>query len=225
VRTTPGRNAQATADLTLALILDAVRRTSASQQWLRSGSWTARDQYLPYELFRGPQLSDLTLGIVGLGRVGVEVAHRALGFGMRVLAHGPHLTPAGAPDGVEATGLPDLLRRSDVISLHAPARPDTRGLIGAVEIARMRRGAVLVNTARASLIDEDAVVDALRTGHLGAAAFDVFWREPLPPGHPLLRLPQVVLTPHIGGASDSVVRNHSRAAVDHLLSWLGGRTA
>jgi len=89
----------------------------------------------------------------------------------------------------------------------------------------MRRGAVLVNTARAALVDEDAVVDALRAGHLRAAAFDVFWREPLPPDHPLLGLPQVVLTPHVGGASDSVVRNHSRAAVDHLLSWLEERTA
>ncbi len=224
VRTTPGRNAAATADLTLALILDAVRHVSDSQRWLREGRWTPDQRFYPYETFRGPQLSDLTLGIVGLGNVGRAVVRRAQGFGMTVLGHGPHLNAANAPEQVEATTLDDLLSRSDVVSLHTPARPETAGLLGTRELARMRPGAILINTARASLVDHDALVAALRDGSLAAAAIDVFEDEPPTPEEPLLDLPTAILTPHIGGASDSVVGTHTRAAIAHLRQWLDERS-
>ncbi|MCI1642516.1 MAG: hypothetical protein LKI58_11405 [Actinomyces sp.] len=223
VLTTPGRNAAATADLTLALIISAVRRVDEAERWIRSGAWSPDDQYYPYDEFRGPQLADLTLGIVGLGAVGREVARRALAFGLRTLAYGPHLTASNAPAGVEVAPLDEVLRLSDIVTLHAPGGTATAGLIGSDELARMRSGAVLVNAARASLVDEGAVLESLRSGHLAAAAFDVFWTEPPAADHPLLHLPRVVVTPHIGGASDSVIGNHSRAAVAHLVRWLAER--
>lgn len=223
VRATPGRNAEAVADVTMALLLDAVRQLGRSERWLRAGQWTPERQYDPYLRFRGPTLAGRTLGIVGFGAVGRQVARRALGFGLRVLATGPRLRAADVPDGVEAVGMGELLRRSHVVSLHATAGPQTRGLIGAAELAAMQPGAVLLNTARASLVEEGALVEALASGHLGGVALDVFWSEPLPADHPLTRLPGAVLTPHIAGASDDVVRNHSRAAAEHLETWLDAR--
>lgn len=223
VRATPARNADATADLTLALIIQALRRTSEAERWLRARNWMPEHQYMPYETFRGPQLRGLTLGVIGYGAVGRRVAERARSFGMHILAQGPRLLPGSAVDGAEVTDFAGLLARSDVISLHASANALTQGLIGASELALMRSGAVLINTARASLVDEDALIEALRSGHLGAAALDVFWEEPLRRDHPLFDLPSVVMTPHIGGASDDVVRNHSAAALAHLNEWLGDR--
>ncbi len=224
VATTPGRNADAAADLTMALLLATVRHTFEAERWLRKGSWNADDPFAPYSIFRGMSLNGHTIGIIGGGAVGRRVATRAAAFGMTVLVHDPHLS-AGAFDTLaELVELDDLLRRSDVVSLHVSLSEATKGLLGARELELMRPDAYLINAGQAALIDEEPLVDALREGRLAGAGFDVYWHEPIPKDHPLLALRNVTLTPHIGGASDDVVSAHSRMAADAVLEWVAGRT-
>jgi phosphoglycerate dehydrogenase-like enzyme len=222
VATTPGRNASVTADATLGLILMAVRRLAESERWLRDGNWSADDQHLPYWRFRGPGLEGRTLGVVGYGEVGSRVVRRALGFGMNVLVNTPH-PPSDLPAGVRAVSLSELLTEADIVTLHAPAKPETAGLIGAAELALIGPDGYLVNTARASLIDHDALVAALRAGAIAGAALDVFPGEPLAADSELFDLDNLVLTPHICGASDDVLTTQSRIAADHITRWLDDR--
>ena len=165
-------------------------------------------------------MGGLTIGLVGLGAVGREVAARAVAFKARVLAYDPYLT--ALPPGVESVGLDDLLRTADVVSLHAPVTAETQGLLSRQRLASMKPGALLVNTARAALTDEDALYDALRSGHLGGAALDVLAVEPLQPGNRFLALPNVIATPHLGGATVDVVRHHSDQIVDSIERHLRG---
>lgn len=211
VATAPARNADVTADLAFALVLNCIRRIPQSERWLRSGQWTAETTFYPYRTFRGPALSSLTIGVVGLGAVGGRVAERARGFGMSVLGYDPG--PVEAPGFVERVQLDDLLSRVDVLSLHVPLMPATSGLIGQRELSLLKRGSYFVNSARAALVDLPALETALTSGHLGGAGLDVFHAEPLPESSVLRSLDNVVLTPHIGGASDDVVTNHSRVAL------------
>ncbi|HEX8361880.1 MAG TPA: D-glycerate dehydrogenase [Longimicrobium sp.] len=198
VTNTPDVLTAATAELTWALLLAAVRRLPQAERSLRAGEfhgWGFWD-------YLGDGLEGRTLGIYGMGRIGRAVAHRARAFGMRVVYHSR--TPL-APDDeraldAEHVSFDDLLARSDVISLHAPLTPETRHAFGRDALARMRPGSVLVNTARGPLVDEAALVEALRDGPLAAAGLDVYEHEPaVHPG--LLELPNVVLLPHIGSAT------------------------
>jgi phosphoglycerate dehydrogenase-like enzyme len=152
--------------------------------------------------------------LIGLGAVGREVAVRAAAFKARVLAYDPYVT--SLPAGVEVVGLDDLLRTADVVSLHAPVTAETQGLLSRERLASMKAGALLVNTARAALTDEEALYEALRSGRLGGAALDVLAVEPLQPGNRFLALPNVIATPHIGGATVDVVRHHSEQIVDSI---------
>lgn len=211
---TPGRNAESVADFTIGLILAAARGINAGERHLREHGWLVGDQ-LPYLHFRGPELAGRTLGLVGYGAVGRAVARRATGgFGMRLLVCDPQV------DDVPTVTLDALLAGSDVVSLHCPLTSETAGLIGPAELARMRPGAVLVNTARGGILDEDALVQALHRGQLAGAAVDVFAREPLDRASPLLAAPRLVLTPHLAGASRDVVAHHSRTLTDAVLAWL-----
>lgn len=185
-----------TADFTMALLLAACRRLTLAERRLRAGDWSAGQATL------GTRVTGKTLGIVGFGAIGQAVARRAAGFGMTLQYWGPRRKP----DAEAATGaawcetLEALLGSSDVVSLNCPLSPQTRHLIDAARLAQMRRGAVLVNTGRGPLVDEAALVDALRSGQLGAAGLDVFEFEPrITPA--LLELDNVVLTPHVGGAT------------------------
>jgi len=210
----PGRNANAVAELTVALLFAVNRRVVAADRDVREGEMY-RDGTIPYQRFRAWELSGQTAGVVGLGAVGRATKWRLEGLGMRVIAYDPF--------AAEATHtLDDLLSEADVVTMHPIVTPETTGMIGAEQFARMKEGAVFVNTARAMLHDTDALVAALQSGHLGGAGLDHFVGEHIAPDHPLCSMDNVVLTPHIGGATYDTEANHSRLIADDLLRLLGG---
>jgi glyoxylate reductase len=217
VGNTPGVLTETTADLAFALLLAASRRVVEAGEFLRSGEW-ARSHW-EIDAHVGRDLHGATLGIVGLGPIGQAVARRAQGFGMRVL--GWSRSPKRLP-GVDDVALESLLRESDFVSVHVALAPETAGLIGADALAAMKRGAVFVNTARGGVVDEVALVAALRSGHLGAVGLDVFAREPIDTDHPLLEFPNAVLTPHIGSASTETRIRMADLAVANLVAGLKG---
>jgi lactate dehydrogenase-like 2-hydroxyacid dehydrogenase len=200
VTNTPGALTEDTADLTMMLLIAAARRASEGERQLREGRW---EGWRPTHLL-GTRVNGATLGIVGFGRIGSAVAKRAhRGFGMRVLyvsRRAPDERAVLEANAERCDSIEALLERSDFVSLHTPSSPETRRMIDATRIAKMRRGAILVNTARGDLIDEAALVDALESGALSAAGLDVFEREPFV-SERLLALPNVVLLPHLGSAT------------------------
>lgn len=220
VASTPGRNAIAAAEHAVALMMGALRNLPRLQRTLEQGEWRS-DLYAYDEC--GVELDGSTVGLVGYGAIGQRVARVMLAFGAHVLVVDPAIDPAQAPDGVEVVELDDLLRRSDVVSLHARLTDRTRGMIGADQIALMPRGAVLVNTARGGLLDYDATVDALESGQLGAAAFDVFPSEPVPAGARLLTAPNVVMTPHLAGATRQTAHRAGSIAAEAVAAYLAGK--
>lgn len=211
---TPARNADSVADFVLGALLSLSRGISAAERHLRDTGWLV-DGELPYLHFRGRELSGLVLGLVGYGAIGRRVAQRARdGFGMTV-----QFTDPAVIGGVE---LDELLATSDVVSLHCPRSSATRGLLDDTALRRMRPGALLVNTAGGGIVEEDALVAALRDGHLGGAALDVFATEPLPRDSPLLSAPNLLLTPHLAGAALDVVRHHSDLICSDVERWHRG---
>ncbi|MGR6915091.1 2-hydroxyacid dehydrogenase [[Actinomadura] parvosata] len=209
----PGRNAVATAEHTLAMLLAATRRIPQTHADLAGGVW--RGDYYMYDNV-GPELEGNTVGLVGYGAIGRRVARMLEGFGADVLVHDPYVA---APNRVE---LPELLERSLFVSLHARATPETIGLIGAAEIAAMPRGSVLVNCARGALLDYDALCDALDSGHLFGAAMDVFPEEPIPPGSRLLATPNLVMTPHLAGASKETAMKAAAIVAADVARYVRG---
>jgi glyoxylate reductase len=216
---TPGVLTETTADLTFALLLAAARRVVQSDAALRRGRWTPERRW-ELDGFLGRDLHGATLGLVGLGPIARAVARRAKGFGMRVRGWS-RSAPKWA--GVENASLQEVLEGSDFVSVHVALAEETRGLIGADALARMRPGAILVNTARGGIVDETALVAALRSGQLAAAALDVYAQEPLPSDSPLLDVDNLVLTPHIGSASVATRIRMADLAVENLLAGLAGR--
>jgi glyoxylate reductase len=212
---TPGVLTDTTAELALSLLLDAARRVTEADRFVRAGRWR---EWAP-DLLLGRDLAGSTLGVIGLGAIGRALAARASALGMRVL--GWNRTPRPVP-GVEAVSLGDLLEGSDFVSVHVALSDETRGLIGAAALARMRPGAYLVNVARGGIVDEDALAAALASGRLAGAALDVFATEPLPPASPLFAAPHLVLTPHIGSASVRTRTRMADLAVENLLAGLRG---
>jgi phosphoglycerate dehydrogenase-like enzyme len=212
---TPGRNAESVADLCLAMILDRVRHVGEAAAAVRRGEWSFGlddDALVPYVRFRGVELGGRVLALLGFGAVARAVARRALGFGMVVRAYDPYADAASfASCGVaRVESLGELLDGAAVLSVHVEQTPETLGMLGLAELSLLPRGAVVVNTARARVVDQDALVSLLQSGHLGGVALDVFSPEPVPPSHPLLALPGALLLPHIGGATEDAVRHHSR---------------
>lgn len=215
---TPGKNAHAVADLTIAFVLMLLRGIGRSSRHLLDGGPLAESAFEGREFF-GTEADGTALGLVGYGNVGRQVAERAAALGIRVLVHDPYVSPAE----VETLGLDDLLRRSDVISLHARATPDNQKMIGAPQLALMRSGSFVINTARESLIDEDALLAALRSGHLGGAALDVVDRPSGTARHPLLDLPNVIVTPHIGGATHETLNRGAGMVAAAIGDHMAGR--
>ncbi len=216
VLNTPARNADAVAEMAVALLLAATRHLVTADADVRSGN-TFRDGSIPYQRFRGWEIAGRTAGLVGLGAVGRALRWRLTGLGLRVIAYDPYHEEA-------QHSLDDLLGEADIVSLHAPVTDDTAGMIGAKQFAAMRDGAVFLNTARAQLHDTDALVDALRSGKLAAAGLDHFVGEWLPADHPLVAMPNVVLTPHIGGATWDTEARQAQMVADDLEALLSGKT-
>jgi len=214
VTITPGANEVTVADHAVALMLSALRRICMHDAAVRRGEWNRTGEHTAW------LLTGKTVGLVGYGRTGRLVAERLRGFGVRLLVSDP--AAAARDDEVELVELADLLAAADVVSLHVPLAPGTRGLIGAEQLALMRSHTVLVNTSRGGVVDELALAEALRTGRLRAAALDVFADEP-PVGSPLLELPNVTLTPHVSGLSTDSIAEMTRRATASVIDVLAGR--
>ncbi len=212
----PARNADAVAELGVALLLAATRGVVGADRDVRAGE-VYKDGTIPYQRFRAWQLAGRTAGLVGLGAVGRALRWRLEGLGMRVVAYDPYAADA-------THSLEQLLQVADVVSLHAPVTEETTSMIGREQFAAMRDGVVFLNTARAQLHDGDALVDALRSGKVSAAGLDHFVGEHLPTDHPLTTFPNVVLTPHIGGATYDTEVNHTQTIADDLCRLLAGAT-
>jgi D-3-phosphoglycerate dehydrogenase / 2-oxoglutarate reductase len=215
----PGRNATATAEHTVSLILAVLRRIPETHAALAQGEW--RGDYYEYDKC-GLELEDSTAGLIGYGAIGSRVARMLRGFGCHVLAYDPYAKPETFGDLAQNVGLEELLSRSRIVSLHARATPETQGMVGAKQLAMLPAGSVLINCARGTLIDYDAVCDALETGHLWGAGFDVFPEEPIPPNSRLLRTPHIVMTPHIAGASKQTAEKAARIAASEVRRFLQG---
>ena len=208
VGNTPGVLTESTADLALALILGAARRLVEGDAYVRRGEWRTWEP----GLLLGRDLHAATVGIVGFGRIGQAVARRLEGFGCEIL----HTSRSGG------TPTDELLERSDFVTLHCPLTPETRGLIDAAALGRMKPTAYLVNTARGPVVNTEALTHALRAGEIAGAALDVTDPEPLPGDHPLLGAPNLLVLPHIASATHATREKMAEMAVDNLLAGLAG---
>ena len=220
VGNTPGVLTDTTADLAWALILAAARRVGEGDRYVRAGLWRAWGA----QLLLGGDVHGSTLGIIGFGRIGQAVARRAAGFDMTVLYHQRNRAPAAveAALGARYVGFDELLEQSDIVSLNCALTPETRGLIDAGALARMRSTAVLVNTARGPVVDPTALFDALRDGVIFAAALDVTDPEPIAPDDPLLSLPNCLVVPHIASSTRETRGKMASMAAANLLAGVRG---
>jgi glyoxylate reductase len=219
VTNTPDVLTEATAELALALTLAAARRMGDAERDLRAGRWRGWDP----AAYRGLEIGGATVGVVGLGRIGHRYARLARGLGAEIVYAAPTAKPEAESElGARRLPLAELLEASDVVSLHAPANPETRGLIGAAEVAAIGPDGVLVNTSRGPLVDADAVASGLEAGTLGAAGLDVYDGEPNVPQR-LLEAPRCVLLPHIGSATVPSRDGMARAVADNVIAVLEGR--
>lgn len=217
VYVTPGANAQSVAEMTLGLMFAAARRIAWMDAELHAGRWSRVQD--------GIELHGKTLGLVGFGQIGQRVAAVCLALGMEVVAFDPGLKTSPNPAVRLVASVDEILPLADVLSLHVPLNKHTRGMLGADQLARLPRGAIVVNTARGEVIDEEALIAALRSGQLYAAGLDTMSVEPLPAGHALAALPNVVLAPHVGGSTPAALAGMARGAARNVLGWLQGQPA
>ena len=212
----PGRNAAAVAEMTIGLMLALARHLLPAHQTVKGGLW--RDPLEAYLTFQGRELAGSVVGIVGVGHVGAEVARRCVALGARVLAYDPHLPDRRLRSlGAQPAPLAVLMRRSDFVTLHAALTETSEGIISTRLLGLMKPGAYLINTADAGLVDGRALQTCLAEKRIAGAAFDVFEGQPLPASSPYLQLDNVILTPHIGGATEETVTRYSRMIVQDVL--------
>jgi D-3-phosphoglycerate dehydrogenase len=220
VANAPGRNAPAAAEYALGLMLAAMKRIPDAHASLKGGEW--RGEFYAYEE-NGVELDGATAGLVGFGAIGSRVARVLSAFGATVLVHDPFVDDSKVEEaGGRKAGLDEMLESSKVVSLHARLTDETRGMIGAEQIARMPEGSVLVNTARGGLLDYEALCDALESEHLGAAALDVYDEEPPPEGSRLFTAPNLVLSPHIAGATRETAHRAASIAAAEVGRYARG---
>ncbi len=219
---TPARNAVSVAEHTVGLMISLARRIPSSHRMIQSGKWL--DPVEPYITSRGTELAGKVVGIVGFGAIGMELAKRLHAFDMKVLAYDPYVTRGKmAQAGATGVGLSSLMKQSDFVTIHCPALPETAGLLGANEICLMKPDAYLVNTASWEIVDEKILLEALRQGRIAGAAFDTFQTHPVSPDSPFLQLNNVVLTPHLGGATDGTIRRYSQMMVEDIERFVNGK--
>lgn len=218
---TPGRNAEAVAELTIAMMLALLRDVPGAAAYVAERCWN--DPVTAYVEMRGSELGRQVVGIIGLGRIGRQTARLAGAFGAQVLATDPALNDEQIrAAGCEPAPFHDLLAASTMLAVHCPSLESTRGMIDDAALARMPRGARLVVTTGEGVVGEEAVAEGLRSGRLAGAAFDVFDTHPIRPDNPLLDAPNVLLLPHIGGATDATVQRYTRMVVDDFLAFVDG---
>jgi D-3-phosphoglycerate dehydrogenase len=206
----PDYGADTVADHTVTCVLTLLRKIQHFDRAIRRGEWPSAPELAPIR-----SMAETTVGLLGTGRIGQAVARRLAPFGFEVIAYDPYAEPDDLTDSpITLVELDELFRRSHVLSLHAPATPETTGIINAQNLAAMPAGALLVNTSRGALVDQDALLDALDSGHLAGAALDVFQPEPLPVDHPLRSQPNTVLTPHAAFYSEKSIRDLQRLAAE-----------
>ena len=221
VGNTPGVLVGATADLAFALLMSAARRVGESERWLRDGKWVMAFHPM---FWLGADIHQATLGIIGLGQIGLEMAKRGRGFDMRVLYHSRTRKPElEARYGLEYVDRTELLSSADFVSLHVPLTPETHHYIAEEELRLMKPTAILINVARGAVVDSSALYSALKEGWIRAAAMDVTDPEPILPDDPLLTLENLVVTPHIGSASEESRRAMCLMAARNLLAGIKGR--
>ncbi len=214
VMNTPGGNTVTVAEHTFAMLLSLARHIPAATASTKGGRWEKKK-------FQGRELFNKTLGVVGTGNIGSVVVQRALAFRMKVLAYDPFLSAeAAAKLGVELVSFDDLLGRADVVTVHVPLTDQTRHLFGATALAKMKRGALLVNCARGGIVDEQALAESLRAGHLGGVALDVFEQEPPAKDHPLFAFDNVVVAPHLGASTEEAQANVAVAIAEQMVDYL-----
>ena len=214
VMNTPGGSSTTVAELTLAHMLALARHVAQATASVRAGKWEKKK-------FQGHELAGKTLGVVGIGNIGSIVVERCLALKMRVIAYDPFISAdAAAKLGVAQVSLDDLWPQADVVSLHVPLTVQTKNVVNAETLRRMKKGALLVNCARGGLVDERALAEAIASGHLGGAALDVFEKEPPPPDHPLLRLDGVICTPHLGASTEEAQAAVAVAIAEQLAAYL-----
>jgi len=212
----PDGNTIATAEHTFALMLAMVRKLCLANASIRRGEWNR-------SAFRGTELYGKTLGIIGFGRIGQEVAKRARAFEMNVLAYSRSLTPEkAAAAGAKASTLEEILTTADIITVHTPATPETKGLLGAENLQKTKKGVMIINAARGGIVDEAALKRFLESGHVAAAALDVFAQEP-PASYDLMQLEQVTATPHIAASTKEAQLKVARVVAEEVLNFALGR--
>ncbi|MEI7635461.1 MAG: phosphoglycerate dehydrogenase [bacterium] len=217
VMNTPGGNTISTAEHTMAMIMSLARSTPQADRSMHEGRWDKK-KYVGVELYRK------TLGIVGLGRIGTEVAKRALAFGMRVMAYDPYMSAEVVKRlGITQAGIDEICKESDFITVHTPLNDATRGLIGPAQFDMMKKSVRIINCARGGIIQESALVEALKSGKVAGAALDVFEQEPLPADHPLRAFDNVALTPHLGAATSEAQEGVAKEVAEQIVDCLSGR--
>lgn len=239
---TPGRNSTAAAEFTMGLILDQARHISHGDRALRSGKYLGEsncnlfqnnpstdvtwnlDGDTPYTVFRGVELHGRTLGLIGFGNVANKVADIAHAFGMQIISYAPNYSHERADHlKIRMVSLDTLLSESDFISVHCKATSETKDMLDERAFSLMKPSVYIINTARASIINQQALIQALLNGKIAGAALDVFWCEPLPSNHPLLKMENVTLSPHLAGSTREVPERHSKILVDDIIDWLDGK--
>jgi glyoxylate reductase len=216
---TPGVLTETTADFTWALLMALARQVVASNNEVQSGTWRPWGP----EVYAGADVYGATIGIIGFGRIGQAVARRAAGFGMKILYSSPSpKSDSGFEQNIKYHPLNDLLKQSDFVSLHAYLSPTTRGMIGKDQLDLMKPTSFLINTARGAMLDHLALYETIRTKKIAGAALDVFDPEPIPQSHPLLGLPNVIITPHIASASLNTRRMMAKMTIENTLAGLKG---
>lgn len=221
---TPGRNADAVADLTVGMMIMAARNVVASLDTVRKGLWEKNGRRWAYTQHQGIELNGKIVGLVGLGHIGQLVARRLEGFGVKVMAYDPYISPDIAEDlGILLIGWEEIFTQADFLSLHIPLVQETKGLIGEREFKMMKPSAYFINTARAAVVIEEDLIRCLNEKWIAGAALDVYHKEPVGSDYPLLDLPHVICTPHLGGASRDVVRHMTEIGLESLFEFIEGK--